>query len=107
LLYGKATPAEYTDEVVAATAELRKKITATVEEGINSDEARIVINDGEQELHVEHAVGSLEVPMTERQLEEKFMGQVVPVLGPEKAAKISKALWDIKSTPYTPWQLPK
>ena len=105
ILYGKATPAEYTDEVVKATAELRSKITATVEEGIRSDEARIVINDGEHELHVEHAVGSLEVPMTEVQLEEKFMDQVVPVVGKDNAVKISKALWDVKVTPYCPWKL--
>lgn len=105
LIYGKATPAEYTDEIVAQTAELRKKITATVEDGVRSDEARIVINDGEHELHVKHAVGSLEVPMTEMQLEEKFMDQVVPVVGPEKAAKISKALRDIKATPYFPWKV--
>jgi aconitate decarboxylase len=64
-----------------------------------------VINDGEHELHVEHAVGSLEVPMTDAQLEEKFMDNVVPVLGAEKASKISKAVWDIKTTPYYPWQL--
>lgn len=105
LLYGKATPAEYTDEVVRKTSELRKKITATVKDGIRSDEAHIVVNDGEHELHVMHAVGSLEVPMTELQLEEKFMDQVVPVLGPEKAAKVSKVLWDIKAIPYHPWQL--
>ena len=91
--------------MVKATAELRSKITATVREDIRSDEARIVINDGENELHVEHAVGSLEVPMTEVQLEEKFMDQVVPVLGPEKAAEVSKACWDIKVTPYCPWKL--
>jgi hypothetical protein len=42
--------------------------------------------------------------MTETQLEAKFMDQVVPVLGPEKAAKVSKALWDIKAIPYSPWQ---
>ena len=104
LLYGKATPAEYTDKVVAQTAELRKKITATIEKSIRSDEARIVINDGEHELHVEHAVGSLEVPMTETQLEAKFMDQVVPVLGSEKASKVSKALWNVKAIPYSPWQ---
>lgn len=105
LMYGKATPAEYTDEVVAATADLCKKIAATIGDGIRSDEAHIVINDGEHELHVEHAAGSLEVPMTKLQLQEKFMDQVVPVLGPEKAAKISKALWDIKTTCYYPWQI--
>ena len=91
--------------MVKATAELRSKITATVREDIRSDEARIVINDGENELHVEHAVGSLEVPMTEAQLEEKFMDQVVPVVGKDNALKISKALWDIKVTPYCPWKL--
>jgi aconitate decarboxylase len=105
LLYGKATPAEYTDKVVEATAELRAKITATVEEGVRSDEARIVVNDGEHELHVQHAVGSLEVPMTDSQLEEKFMDNVVPALGAEKAAKISNALWDIKTTEYCPWKV--
>ena len=104
LSYGKATPAEYTSVVVAETAELRNRIKATVEDGIRSDEARIVINDGEHEIHVKHAVGSLQVPMTESQLEDKFMDQVVPVFGPQRAAKISAALRDINVRPYCPWQ---
>ena len=35
---------------------------------------------------VEHAIGSVQRPMSAEQLRAKFVGQAEPVLGPEKTA---------------------
>jgi hypothetical protein len=38
-------------------------------------------------------LGSLEVPMTDEQLKEKFMDQVLPVLGASASSRASDAAW--------------
>ncbi|OJD29430.1 uncharacterized protein BKCO1_8100020 [Diplodia corticola] len=98
LLYGKATPAQYEDAVVQdpVVVELRDKVNATIDNGLRPDEAhvRVEFNDGSvQEKHIEHAVGSLEVKMTNSQLKDKFLDQCTPVLGDAKAKEASEALW--------------
>ncbi|EME44685.1 hypothetical protein DOTSEDRAFT_35066 [Dothistroma septosporum NZE10] len=100
LLYGKAGPAEYADEVVDSpeVISLRDKITASADEGVKSDEVHLVVTykDGKQmEKHIDHAVGSVEVPMTDAQLTEKFMDQCSLVLGSDKAKQASDAAWTI------------
>lgn len=101
LLYGKATPAQYEDTVVQDTTvvELRGRIDATIDSALRPDEAhvKVVFKDGRvHEKHVHHAVGSLEVKMTNEQLEEKFLDQCSPVLGADKARKASEALWKLQ-----------
>lgn len=101
LLYGKATPAQYEDTVVQDTTvvELRGRIDATIDSPLRPDEAhvKVVFKDGRvHEKHVYHAVGSLEVKMTNEQLEEKFLDQCSPVLGADKARKASEALWKLQ-----------
>ena len=98
LVLGKAGPAQYADEVVAGddVVSVRDRIEATVDETLGADETEIVIlfEDGsELKRHVEHAIGSLEVPMTDEQLQEKFLDQVAPVLGVAGAKKASETAW--------------
>ena len=38
-------------------------------------------------LFVEHAIGSVERPMSDAQLRAKFVGQSEPILGAEKTAR--------------------
>jgi 2-methylcitrate dehydratase PrpD len=91
LLYGRAGEHEYTDEVVnrPEVMALRSKVDAIVDDSI--DEASVDINirttDG-RDLHIfiEHAVGSVEKPLTEAQLKAKFMDQSEPILGQKKAS---------------------
>jgi 2-methylcitrate dehydratase PrpD len=90
-LYGRAGEHEYTDEVVnrPEVTALRSKVDAIVDDNI--DEASVDINirttDG-RDLHIfiEHAVGSVEKPLTEAQLKAKFMDQSEPILGQKKAS---------------------
>lgn len=100
LLYGKAGPAEYADEVVTdpKVTAIRDKIDASPTKDIQPDEACLIVRfaDGSKiEKHVNHAVGSLEVPMTDQQLTEKFIDQSALVLGKEGAQRASETAWKI------------
>ncbi len=95
-IFGQAGEHEYTDEVVnrADVLALRAKVEAIVDDRIDEASADLTVHttDG-RELHlfVERAIGSVENPMSNPQLREKFAGQAEPVLG---AAKTARA-WDL------------
>lgn len=97
LLFGKAAPAQYADEVVrdAAVINLRDKVEIEAREELAADEVvvEVVFRDGQKlQKHVKHAVGSLEYPMSKGQLEEKFIDQCLPVLG-ERVSEVSERCW--------------
>jgi aconitate decarboxylase len=101
LLFGRGTPAQYEDEVVLRpeVVELRGKIEATASNDIRPDECKVevTLDDGSTIVkHVQHALGSLEVPMTRDLLEEKFIDQVASVYGKPKTKQISHLLWRIE-----------
>jgi aconitate decarboxylase len=99
LLYGKAGPAQYEDGVVTASEvmELRAKVEITASDSIRADEAHLYVRlrDERVERHVVHALGSLEVPMTDEQLKQKFLDQVSMVLGYSAAVRASEAAWSM------------
>ena len=100
LLYGKAGPAEYVDDIVTEpkVVALRDKIDATPDENLAADETYLTVKlaDGSNlGKHIRHAIGSLEVPMTEDQLTKKFVDQATLVLGPNGAKAASDAAWRI------------
>jgi 2-methylcitrate dehydratase PrpD len=92
LLYGQAGEHEYTDEVVnrPEVMALRARVEAIVDDAIDEAavDCTIHLRDG-RALHlvVEHAIGSLERPMSDAQLRAKFLGQGEPVLGAQKSAR--------------------
>lgn len=83
---GRAGEHEYADEFVIDphTVALRDKVTLNVDPSIHeaSVDATVRTTDG-RELHifVEHAIGSLERPMSDEQLRAKFVDQSAPVIG--------------------------
>jgi aconitate decarboxylase len=100
LLYGQAGPAQYADELVTSpeVISVRDRIELSVEPSLMADEAHLILthsNGIELERHVEHAIGSSHVPMTDEQLTSKFLDQVSLVVGEEGAAKASVAAWEI------------
>lgn len=102
LVLGKAGPAQYEDSVVLSkeVVTVRDKINAVADTSLGADEALITVTltDGTtMEKHVEHAVGSVEVPMSDGQLQEKFIDQVSLVVGREKAEKANKACWALET----------
>ncbi|MGB2819006.1 MAG: MmgE/PrpD family protein [Burkholderiaceae bacterium] len=96
LAFGRAGEQEFADAIVNRpdVVALRGKVQATVDDSIDEAAARMtaVLTDGRRvEIHVEHAVGSLERPMTDAQLDAKFAALVDPVLGSTKVAAIAQA----------------
>jgi aconitate decarboxylase len=101
LLFGKAGPAQYADEVVTdpKVVALRDKVDATPDKDLAADETYLTVHfaSGEKlHKHIKHAVGSLEVPMSDEQLTEKFVDQAALVLGENEARKASDAAWKIQ-----------
>ncbi|KAJ7031526.1 2-methylcitrate dehydratase [Mycena alexandri] len=103
LVLGKAGPAQYEDAVVlsAEIVGVRDKISATADESLGADETKITVelsNGKTLTKHVVHAIGSVEVPMTNAQLEDKFIDQVSLVLGADGAQAASKACWALQAS---------
>ncbi|GAB1744387.1 hypothetical protein NU219Hw_g1665t1 [Hortaea werneckii] len=100
LLYGKAGPAQYSDAIVTDpdVVRVREKVEATPTEDVGADEAHLQIhlaNGQRLAKHVKHAVGSLDKPMTDEQLTEKFIDQASLVLGRAEAVAASHIAWTV------------
>src|SRR6476469_9511964 len=77
LIFGRASEPEYEDAIVRRedVAALRRKVVATVDDSIDEASADVtaVLKDGRRvHVFVEHAIGSLERPMSDAALEGKF-----------------------------------
>ena len=103
LVVGKAGPAQYEDDVVLSReiVTVRDKIDATADEGLSAAETYITLTleDGTKfDKHISHALGSLEVPMTDEQLKEKFVDQCLPVLGSDGVQQASETCWGLEAS---------
>ena len=98
IIYGAAGESEYGDEVVQdkTVIALRDRMDATVEQGVHEDQARVTItlkNGTVYEKFVEHAIGSLDRPMTDTNLEAKFRGLSNPILGKDATDRLIALCW--------------
>lgn len=96
LLYGEATPSQFTNEVVknSTVVDTRKKVNVTTDDGVPTDAAYVTLelgNGTKLEKHVEHTKGSLENPLTGDELKKKFMEQVTLAIGSERAGRAYSA----------------
>ena len=103
LIFGKAGEEQYADQIVnrADMVALRRKVVATVDDNIDEASADVtaVLKDGQRvHVFVQHAIGSLENPMTDAMLEAKFHDLADPVLGRAKAGALIAACWQLGST---------
>lgn len=90
LIYGKAGEHEYSDAVVQdpVVIALRDKVEAVIDDSIDEAAADITVltKDGKRHhLLIEHAIGSLERPMSNEQLKAKFIDQAAAVIGQSAA----------------------
>lgn len=102
IVRGAASPKEYTDPVVRdpAVTALRDRVRAEAQPGIREEEAYVTITlrDGRKlERHVAHAVGSLERPMSDADLEAKFRGLADGLLTPARTEKLISLCWSVAS----------
>jgi 2-methylcitrate dehydratase PrpD len=100
LLRGDGSPFAFTDDVVQdpAIVALRDRVSAEADPGVHEDAVRITVtlDDGSVEtLDVEHALGSLERPLSNEALTDKFARQAAPVLGEAATAELIAAAWKL------------
>jgi 2-methylcitrate dehydratase PrpD len=93
IIFGQAGESEFSDAVVTRgdVIALRDRVQAVDDEKIDeaSADVTITMNDGRtHHLFVEHAIGSLERPMSDDDLARKLHGLVDPILGAAKADEI-------------------
>lgn len=98
LIFGKAGEAEYDDAIVQRpdVVELRRKVQASVNPEM--DEAAVsvtaVLTDATRvQVEVEHAIGSLQRPMSNLDLERKFHDLADPIIGEQRTTDLIKASW--------------
>jgi 2-methylcitrate dehydratase PrpD len=100
LVFGRAGETEYDDSIVNRDdmVALRRKVVATVDDSIDEAAADVtaVLKDGRSvHVFVEHAIGSMQRPLSDRQLEEKLRSLSDPVIGDGKAAALVAACWTL------------
>jgi aconitate decarboxylase len=100
LLYGEATPSQFTDAVVLnqTVIDMRKKVNVTTDNSVATDQANVSITFGDGSklsIHIEHAIGSLQNPLSEDQLKTKFMDQVSKQIGQARAENAYDAFTNI------------
>ena len=104
LVEGAGGIAQFSDRAArdAAVVSLRDRVSATVDPTLHEDQVRIVLKmkDGRRlEKYVEHAVGSIEHPMTDADLESKFTGLATGVLPPDRQRRLMDLCWNVASLP--------
>ena len=100
LIFGRAGETEYDDAVVRRenVTALRRKVVALVDAKIDEASADVtaVLKDGRKvRVFVEHAIGSLERPMSDKDLEAKFHSLCDPVIGKVRADALIEACWKL------------
>jgi len=103
LVDGQAGMAQYSDAkaVDPAIAALRRKVKPTPDDTLRKDEAHAVITAAGQrhEVHIDHASGTTENPMSDGQIEGKFLANASPVIGVERARRATAFVWSLEKQP--------
>ena len=104
LRFGRAGEAEFSDAGVLdpVTVALRKKVRIERDESIGRVQSHVYIrlrNGRTLERRVEHALGTLERPMSDADLEAKFRGLVDGILAQERADEIIRLCWAVETLP--------
>jgi 2-methylcitrate dehydratase PrpD len=104
LIFGRAGEHEYSDDVVRSPQVIaaRDKVTAIPHAAMDEAACRIELElvDGTRHaITIEHAVGSLQKPMSDAALRAKFVDQAAPVLGAAQADAAADAAFAIAEAP--------
>jgi 2-methylcitrate dehydratase PrpD len=100
IIDGAGGDAQFSDERVQApqVVALREKVRARIDPALGKEQGVVSIlrkDGGRHELRVEHCAGSLERPLTDAELDAKFLGLASPLLG----AGAEPALAALRSLP--------
>jgi len=103
LIDGAAGIAQYADARAAdpAVAALRRKVKATADATLASDEAYASVIAGGQrhEVHIAHASGTAANPMSDAAIESKFLANATPVIGADRAKRACDYVWSLERQP--------
>jgi len=104
IIFGRAGETEFSDEIVARSdvVALRGRVHAVADERVNEESADVTVTANDTRTYrvfVEHAIGSLERPMSDDDLARKFHGLVDPVLGATRADELIAHCMRIASAP--------
>ncbi|KMK64854.1 MmgE/PrpD family protein [Puniceibacterium sp. IMCC21224] len=99
LVRGQGRLSEFTDEAVSdpRIAAMRDKVTAVADSTVGEDSVRVIItmDDGQKiEKFLGASLGNLVRPLSDAQLDEKFLNQVGVVSG-DQARKVLERCWAI------------
>ena len=102
IIHGTADEKQYSDGCVRdpKVVALRALVEPVIDNSLRDDEAhlRLTLKDGRVlEKHVAHAIGSLQRPMTDADLETKFLGLTTDILGRDAAGRLLKTGWKIET----------
>ncbi|MGE5522521.1 MAG: MmgE/PrpD family protein [Rhodospirillaceae bacterium] len=100
LVTGMAGEPQFADAVVCdpRVVAVRERVSIAAEKDIRKLEAYVTITlrDGRKlEKHVEHALGTLQRPMSDADLEEKFRSLTAEVLPPAQSDALIRACWQL------------
>lgn len=104
LVDGAALEAQFTDERVndPTLDDVRELLTVEHDAAQSKDSAhvRIKLRDGRSlDRTVAHNLGTPGAPMTDEQLEIKFLALAAPVLGDARATSLAEACWGVTELP--------
>ncbi len=93
IVFGRAGEAQFSDEIVRDTivGTLRERVDTTADSSLGQDQARvkIILKDGRAfDCFIAHAIGSVENPMTDAQLEAKFAELASGILPDDRAHQL-------------------
>jgi 2-methylcitrate dehydratase PrpD len=100
VIHGAAGENEYSDNAVRdpKVVALRDNVTAAVDRGVHEDQAHVAIrlrNGTIVETFIEHAIGSIDRPMSDSDLEAKFRGLTSGILSKAESERLIRLCWDI------------
>ncbi len=104
IVNGAAGEQQFSDTAVRnpAVIALRDRVSTVIDPAIKEDQVRItiILKDGRKlEKFIEHAVGSVDNPMSDKDLEAKFAGQAEGVLPAGQARRAMDLCWDVEALP--------
>jgi 2-methylcitrate dehydratase PrpD len=102
LVEGAAGERQFSDKLVRdpAIIALRDKVSTVIDKSVQEDQVRIAITlkDGRRlEKFVEHVISSVQNPMSDTQLEAKFLDQADGVIPAPQARKVLGLCWSVEN----------
>jgi 2-methylcitrate dehydratase PrpD len=103
MIDGAAGIAQYSDARASdpVVAALRRKVKPVADATLRKDEAYATVIAGgrRHEIHIAHASGTAENPMSDSAIESKFLANAEPAIGKERARQTAECVWNLEQKP--------